>query len=406
LKDSEKKALKEAFGIPEPQNKAEFLSSIENKAAVSERKPRLPVFFRYAAAAVCAVVVITAGVTVLKTAAPDKNFGSSSVMTETAPDTQKTTEYVSENIGTVTGVTTAAVTTAPVTETASVTSSVQTTSEAASTSPQTTSLQTTTVTASTTHKTTNTTAAVNTTTCVTTTEFSATKTEEITTTFKSEELVDPVMTTATSYEKPETTTTTNNSKETGGTPPVSSDDPGTDDRTVKPYIIYNVTGKTIEPSDSIVPPPGTADYPYDQLAKASDYVIYGNIDNIYYTSINGIPYTQADIEISRVFKGSDISGSTRISVYFPGGYYPINRESDTESQYYVFESSGMPVRPNVNDSYLLFIKSGYSVFPYGAFVLTEESGHAVMYKDKTGYIPANNINQHFTISDIYGMIYD
>lgn len=152
------------------------------------------------------------------------------------------------------------------------------------------------------------------------------------------------------------------------------------DKTVFPDFIYNsdsihtdtVVGEKLVNIEPIEKPS------LQELSQLSDSVVRGHVVSLSYTFIDGIAWTQADINISEVLKGGLVSGNF-ISVYFPGGFVSVEDYNEFsgennpggQNKYYSFKAGSAPI-PGYNDELLLFISpsDGKYLLPEGSYSLS------------------------------------
>lgn len=179
-------------------------------------------------------------------------------------------------------------------------------------------------------------------------------------------------TVTTSYEQNRVTTV----------PPLIPDDdePNVDDENdlrVTPDTVYTKTDKIyrIENGDvnaSIPPTPTDAD---------CDLFIKGKVVDVIYTKAKNRPYTQLDIFVTDIMtdKGK-LSVCCMISVYVPGGYMPSDEyfaiypdRKPYDGDYTVYDSAGIDETPEIGDVYRFFLDRGGDGIPDGAYVLASEN---------------------------------
>ena len=152
------------------------------------------------------------------------------------------------------------------------------------------------------------------------------------------------------------------------------------DKSVFPGFIYNSDSIN---SDSLVGEkeaklPEFEAKTLPELEALSGDVIRGRVKALSYTFIRGEAWTQADIEVTGVFKGG-LSEGFVISVYFPGGYASVEdynkfygeNNPGGANEYYIISSGKAPV-PFIEDDVLLFLNPAdeASAVPKGAYVLS------------------------------------
>lgn len=120
---------------------------------------------------------------------------------------------------------------------------------------------------------------------------------------------------------------------------------------------------------------------WQSLAYASQTIVSGQIVGVWYTQVNGVPYTQIDVWVEHSYRGQCSDGV--LSVYEKGGYVPLNvltehfgwasRRTFGMStleilKTTVHETGSLQKAPEIGDDCLLFLKDAEtSGIPYGAF---------------------------------------
>lgn len=442
-----KDALKDAYGFPEPQRKEDFFNTLTINKKKSKPVPFYFNLMKYSAVPVTAAIAVIIFTSFIhnqnvKTDFVSENAVTSSVqndendvhedtaldseneeyiISETTPDntiyetsedyfSQSTTityllthEYENENTQSFT-FTVPKATSAPVTSDKK-SSATSVTATTAATSVSTTgrtynSITTITTpgsTANVTRTTTRTTANITRTTPRTTEppEF-----EIVTTT--------PIYT----IPAPIETTTTKLSED-----PVYEPDDSIKDLRVTPPVIYSKTGNIIDVT-SAFEDNAIDSYSWQLSAATADAAVYGTIEQIYYTGVNGMPYIQADIFIENSLMNYDFGYGDMISVYIPGGYMSMN-DFLLNNSWYESELGDMSEEDilsstalfnNVNagliktgKSYLFFLKCGYGDMPSGAFTLCNEMD--IFTKTGSRYYCARNSGISFLQNELTKYFY-
>ncbi|MDE6834446.1 MAG: hypothetical protein K2J39_09435 [Ruminococcus sp.] len=470
-----KKTLKNAFNIPEPKRKDEFLNSLPAKQKKSFSF-NIPL---YVSTAVTAVLIIgiwggiknlphfdqpsnidtptysgttslsehTESTTVQTTAVTStvknttetsavptlttkttKTSGAGTVRTETTtPQTSTgtetfppkttvtTTKKESNNIThkPTTEIHTTEITSEPETESPETTIKTSTASHTVTETIVRTTVRTTTKTT-----TPSRTKTTTTTTITTTTTTSATETVTETTTTTAESEVNFVTTTtfidnvgipgnigsgssqttigATMDSPPVPVTTTTPAPPTGGSP--------IRDFTVVPAVRYYPEGEIYfidsESNDSM--PPTTA--PDDtgifrQMTADSDLIAIVEVDEIIYTGLDGVPYTQENVTVKDVIYG-DMQTDSRISVYCMGGYIPAEEYflNVYEENVTVLDYAGNRKFSEVGDMYMCFLQK-----KDGIYYLTGLNDISKFECQEDYFVNFHN-NQHLTLQDIQNFI--
>lgn len=164
------------------------------------------------------------------------------------------------------------------------------------------------------------------------------------------------------------------------------------------------------PPQDVAKPGATVDFDsWQNLADNSDIIVIADVDEIIYTSIDGTPYTQENITVSKVIKG-DIEQHSRISVYGKGGYIPASEHGTIqiswaiENDCMLFDPAENKTFSEVGDRYIYFIKKSDYPLPDGSYCLTTYNDMSKFrYKDGR-YINMNNNNIMFTTAELYEYI--
>lgn len=182
------------------------------------------------------------------------------------------------------------------------------------------------------------------------------------------------------------TTSMNNEVSITTVPPLNPDDdinhqhPSTDgeeDMTITPDIVYTKTdniyyiGYDDMPNDSIT----------DSMGVDCDLSINGYVMDIIYTKAKNRPYTQLNILVTNVMTDTGkLSVGCMISVYIPGGYMPSDEyfaiypnRKPYQGDYTVYDCAGISKPPEIGDIYSFYLNRDGEGIPDGAFVLASES---------------------------------
>ncbi|MGN0630012.1 MAG: hypothetical protein ACI4JN_01680 [Ruminococcus sp.] len=401
-----KDALKDAYGFPQPQRKDDFFKNIEIKEKKNKPVPFYINLMKYSAVPVTAAIAVIIFNSFIHNQNVKNEFVSEDVVTsvvqndenavpEDVTNDSEDEEFIfSETTSDVTTAETSKVdfsqsTTIPseltdesenenvptYTFTVPKETSVPVTSDG---NPSSTAVTVTTVTAavSTTVRTTHT--YYNTTTMTTSrTTANATKTTPRTTEPPEFEIVTttPIYT----IPAPIETTTTKLSEDS-----VSEPDDIFKDLRVTPPVIYDRIGNNIIDVTSFFEDNALDSYSWQVSAAMADAAVYGTIMKKYCTSIDGMPYIQADIFIENSLMNYDFGYGDMISVYIPGGYMSMNDFLLNNSWYEtelgdmseeevqnstVFLKNGNYELIKTGKSYLFLLQMGYGDMPSGAFIL-------------------------------------
>lgn len=428
-----KKTLKNAFNIPEPTRKDEFLSSLE----VRQKKSfsfNIPLYISTAVTA-AVVIGIWGGVKnlpyfqqpdsidtpayseTISTSGTAIHTETTSVQTTTTKTTNKTSlikTTVTTTESTVITTETASTETSSAATVSSSGAGTETTVTTVQTAPETTTTTITERTGNISHKPTTSvrtterttapeteapeTTTKKTTTRQTTTARTTTQTTVRTTTSTTIRLPDPTTTTIADETNYITTTTTFNA---GLSPAVTTTNapPSIDvppvpmtttetisplpdlDFTVFPSVRYYPDDNiyTID-SESVDNEPIVSDNVagmLNEIADDADLIAEVEVEEIIYTGIDGKPYVQENVVIKHVFRG-DILADSKISIYCKGGYIPAseystdriyNIESLIENNVTILDYAGNNTFAQVGDSYICLLNKSDSTFPEGSYSL-------------------------------------
>ncbi|WP_297958412.1 hypothetical protein [uncultured Ruminococcus sp.] len=379
MTDKEKLRLSEAFGIPEPDKKKEFIEEFRKRDTEKQKKPVMPIIMRITAAA--AMLAVCIGV-ITHMPKGKTNFGVSDplpIVTETTSEAADTTADTNSE-PTTAGISTSwAVTTekdgAAVTTTAKDGKAVTT----ATAKPGTTSRES---------RPRSTTAASQRPTSARTTsaKVTTTKTGAVTTTSKNDRVI---------------VTTSPPEMEEHPVSPIEGNSPK--DLTVSPDFTYDVNGDIIDAGEFAVAgnsptePIEGNEGPDKQTAKNiqqmfdnSYAVVLAKIDKIVYTSIDGVPMTAENLTVQEAFRG-DLKSGDRLTVFMDGGYMPADEYISSHGLYthrnvegcFVYDSCGCKGSQEEGDTLLFFIKDGGSELPDGAFSPVT-SGDTAVFRNRYG----------------------
>lgn len=428
-----KEALKNAFNIPEPDRKEQFLDSLDVKT-----RKKLPAHIpMYISAVATAVLVIGVWGNIKNLPEIDQpelidkpvysqtlteNYTENIIQTTTASSTKATSKNTSSQTTTITGTVTITVTTAKENKKPpEISSEIHETQTCENTTAEeTTEIKESYVKETTARFTTTSTTAGRTTVTTTTRRTTATTQRTTVTTTTSESELDATTTTTKNDEPPliqtvpkpnvEETTTTVTTEDN-----VSEYDPP--DYTVEPPVRYYPADDAIRieennPEDGITPPSGAGTPPismqYDlkSLAESSDLIVIATADEVIYTGLDGVPYTQENINIENVLYG-DISNFSRISVYSVGGYIPADEFSEMQISWAVQQNRTLYVpydnktTPEVGNTCVYFLKKSDDKFPDGSYILTSLNDISKFrYKDSR-YTNLNYEDITFNLSELY-----
>lgn len=453
MKRSEREALKNAFNIPEPQNKDSFAANYERLFKKNQRRLRFPVYMKYASTAVFAALVI--GVWGHMTVSRDYidkykngNLTQETTVTTTAADTQPSTEIGGEDKNSV--VTEVFVQTAetnipdPTQTVTTVLGNSETLENTENNSeeenneeePEVTSAQTANANRETT------TAAVVTTAAVTSkpgikTTASVNVPPPIATTCNS--TIHMPRTTACADEpvldvtepsdepappmSPQTTRQNDNaSKPIETTEAVEfSPSPGGDTSSISwiiPTVKYEKTDKYIGINElngsacapgASTPPEGSdfnSSWDISKLFERSKYIIAAEAVETIYTAVDNLPYTQYDLITNCCYKRDEKYPQT-LSVYVPGGYIPADVysecwhiENHLPDDVMLYSDGGNKGEIKLYQQYIFFINDGLYNMPDGSYCLTAETDISIFAYDGEKYVSLGNPSLTFTEKEL------
>lgn len=155
------------------------------------------------------------------------------------------------------------------------------------------------------------------------------------------------------------------------------------DKTALPDFVYNLNSAS-EPyvlGEIHISAGSCSPENIPHLSRNSSAIVRGKLSDIYYTFIDGLAWTQANICISESLKGTLAVGDI-ISVYFPGGYasatdyeacYGEGSAAENSRGFYRFVAEGISP-PEPGDEALFFLSEAApgSGLPEGAYELSCE----------------------------------
>lgn len=165
----------------------------------------------------------------------------------------------------------------------------------------------------------------------------------------------------------------------------SAEPPNQDrDYTVTPPVQYSVTEKIREYEEhedvNGYPSTDSEGLWWTDMADASELIVSGTVQAVFYTGINGRPWTQTDIVINEVWDG-DLKPGDKISIYSPGGYMPLSEFIEQNGKDYLFSDmtqeeisqttlhdyGGNTADPQTGENGLYFLKKGSGAITEGAY---------------------------------------
>ncbi|MDE5583915.1 MAG: hypothetical protein K2J08_09440 [Ruminococcus sp.] len=196
------------------------------------------------------------------------------------------------------------------------------------------------------------------------------------------------------------------------------------DLTVNPPVRYHLTDSPVidieEPSNDGL---GGSDKPstdednivttWEKLAIKSDLIVIATVYEVIFTGIDGKPYTQENIMIDKVIKG-DIPENSRISVYVDGGYIPFEDYSgdikdDMINNFIspgcmLFDKGGNKTLANKGDTFLYFIKKNDGTYPDGSYFATTRTDMSKYQKTGDFYTNLNRETMTLYLSELIEFI--
>ena len=412
MTDKEKLRLSEAFGIPEPDKKKEFIEEFRKRDTEKQKKPVMPIIMRITAAA--AMLAVCIGI-ITHMPKGKTNFGESNpmpIVTETTTEAADTTadtnvEPTTDSISTSESVTTGK-DTAAVTTTSKGDKAVATTSAKSGTTPTESRPRSTTA-ASQRPTSSRTTSARTTSARTTSVKVTTTKKPVVTTTSKQ---TDAAVTMPPKDEQPD--------YPVDPVEPIEADN--AKDMRVSPDFTYDVNGDIIDAGEFAMAgnsPTGPIDGDdssgsgkqtaknIQQMFDNSYAVILAKIDKIVYTSIGGVPMTAENLTVEEVYKGNLRYGD-RLTVFMDGGYMPADEYLSTHGLYthrdiegcFVYDSCGCRGSQEEGDTLLFFITDGDSELPDGAFS-PAGNGDIAVFRNRYGrYFSLGDDSMSLTENDL------
>ena len=207
-----------------------------------------------------------------------------------------------------------------------------------------------------------------------------------------------------------TTSTTYQEPEPSDAPSVDTEPPKTGtDYTVTPAVVYEISGEVVTPDtlctdcESSIKPPYYSPKTLDEIENESDFAVYASITDIIYTSIDGVPYTQENIEIYYTFGETDLKYGDKISLYIRGGYMPAEEYISANGGYIenpqnftVFDSCGNIGEQKPGELYIFFLKDGGENLAEGAYSLPFDSDFAIFEYRNNLYVSIGDEDIYFS----------
>ena len=336
MKKSEIQALKEAFNIPEPENKNDFIRIYEASFKKNKRRFYPIMIFRYASAAVMAAVVICLCGLAGKNSDFNGKFNNVSIIKETDSHSNASCNTTAVSTDTMS---TANFSDSLITESATVSSEVTTATTALTSKNIEIGDE-----------------PIDVPVCEMPEKTSESTTYEVTTVSYENPTTDTAsITTATTAVTELPTVTTSTEQDINKYPPDNIND-----LTVIPSVRYD------KPNDSVyhiqINSPPIPDINDD--IDALDGVIIASVDEVIYTEINGEPYTQENITVIASLQGDiKLNYGDKISVFMNGGYMPADKFAENHSwinippEYQcVYYSKKQIPEQQVGKNYIFFLK--------------------------------------------------
>ncbi|MCM1008557.1 MAG: hypothetical protein NC485_11655 [Ruminococcus flavefaciens] len=338
MKKSEIQALKEAFNIPEAENKNNFIKLYEKNYKQNKRHFYPIMIFRYASAAAMAAVVICLCGLAGKNNDFNGKFNNVSIVKETDSDSHSNTSFNTTDIIT-NALTTENVSESSVTEPVTVSSEINTTTAFISQNIEIGD------------------EPIDVPVCEMPEKTSESATDAITTvSYENPTTASASISTATTVVTELPTVTTSTEQDINKYPVTDGPD-NINDLTVIPSVKYD------KPNDSVYHIQSNF-LPDFEGEDDIDGVIIASVDEVIYTEINGEPYTQENITvIASLQDGLKLNDGDKISVFIKGGYMPADKFAENHSwinippEYqYVYYSKDQIQEQQVGKNYIFFLK--------------------------------------------------
>lgn len=184
---------------------------------------------------------------------------------------------------------------------------------------------------------------------------------------------------------------------------------------VTPTITYNKTDNIIDITDILSQNDAVEDY-YNWKISALNALdaVYGTVENIYYTSVYGVPYIQADISVQYSMGNEIFEYGDKISVYIPGGYMSLrdfissHKWFEKELDFMTSEEINNCTVLNNNGTntiskgskLLFFLHNGLDDMPQGAFTLCNEMDIFIQRKSLNSITYINAIDRNIRFTDV------
>lgn len=174
---------------------------------------------------------------------------------------------------------------------------------------------------------------------------------------------------------------------------------------VTPAYRYEKTDKIIKLEES-----DCDDALYPSETAESDCVVSGTVISLIYTRVGRTPWTQVDIVINEVYRGTLHPGDI-ISIYEQGGYIPLSEflalHSDDASKFHwteeeiqnttVFYDGGHSTFSVLGETCLYFLNHSTGNLPKGAYQYTENADDSRFQRKGNCFV--NVLDNNNTISD-------
>lgn len=183
---------------------------------------------------------------------------------------------------------------------------------------------------------------------------------------------------------------------------------------VKPTITYNKTDNIIDVTDILSKNDAVYDdYNWKISALNALDAVYGTVENIYYTSVYGVPYIQADISVQYSMGNEIFEYGDKISVYIPGGYMSLRdfisshkwfekeldfMTNEEINNYTVFNNNGTNTISK-GSKLLFFLCNGLGDMPQGAFTLCNKMDIFIQRKSLNSITYINAIDRNIRFTD-------
>lgn len=141
----------------------------------------------------------------------------------------------------------------------------------------------------------------------------------------------------------------------------------------------------------------------EHLADQSDLIVEATVIDVFYTNIQGMPWTQVDLFVDNVIQSNtSIPPQSYISIYYLGGYMPLRTyihendlsaefdymsESTIDQLYYSLEYPEIHL-PQKGESALYFLKQSPDPVPESTYIFAQGVQHSLYYAETENFTDA------------------